>query len=163
MLACVDVDYRPDHAIAACVMFTHWQDASPSNTAVARIDDVEPYTPGQFYKRELPCLLEVLRPFAGQLNVVVVDGYVWLGQDHPGLGAHLYEALGRRTAVIGVAKTHFHGAPAEEVLRGIASRPLFVTAVGLDVVDAAAHVWSMHGEYRLPALLKLVDRACRTG
>jgi len=163
MLACVDVDYRPDHAIAACLTFADWLDSSPASTVVSRIDDVEPYTPGQFYKRELPCLLEVLRPFREQLDVVIVDGYVWLGEARPGLGAHLYEALGRKVAVIGVAKTHFNGALAEEVVRGTASRPLYVTAAGIDAVDAAANVRSMHGAYRLPTLLKLVDRACRDG
>jgi deoxyribonuclease V len=151
MLACVDVDYRTDHAIAAGLTFANWSDSSATATMVARIDDVEPYTPGQFYKRELPCLLEVLRPIAVQLDVVIVDGYVWLGAGHPGLGAHLYEALARQVVVIGVAKTHFNG------------RPLYVTSAGIDAVDAAAHVRSMHGAYRLPTLLKLVDRACREG
>jgi len=163
MLACVDVDYRPDHAIAACLTFSDWPDSTPGNTFVSRIDDVEPYTPGQFYKRELPCLLEVLRPVASTLDVVIVDGYVWLGAGRHGLGAHLYEALRRKVAVVGVAKTEFNGAPAEEVLRGMASRPLYVTAAGIEVVDAAVHVRSMHGVYRLPTLLKLVDRECRRG
>jgi len=163
MIACVDVDYRNDHSIAACVLFEGWEDAEAALTRLARIDKVEAYVPGQFYKRELPCLLEVLGSLTQPLDVVIVDGYVWLGEGRQGLGAYLYEALDRKVGVIGVAKTHFNGAPAEEVLRGVASRPLYVTAEGLDVVDAAAHVRSMHGEFRLPTLLKLVDRLCREG
>ena len=81
-----------------------------------------------------------------------------------GLGAHLYEALARVTPVIGVAKNRF-GPRAEqvaiEVLRGASSRPLFVTAIGVDAEAAAADISRMHGEHRLPTMLKRVDRLCR--
>lgn len=162
MIACVDVDYRADHAAAACLTFHQWEDAAPVSTIVARIDDVEDYVPGEFYKRELPCLLQVLEPIAADLTTVVVDGYTSLAPGKPGLGAHLYEALGREIPVVGVAKTRFAGATSEDVLRGTAIRPLYVTAIGMTVVDAAAFVKSMHGPYRIPTLLKLVDHVCRT-
>ncbi|MEO7715697.1 MAG: endonuclease V [Capsulimonas sp.] len=161
MIACVDVDYRSDHAIAACVTFDDWTAAIPTGVTTVRIDSVEPYVSGQFYKRELPCLLTVLDAIADRLTFVIVDGYVWLGDNKAGLGAHLYDALDKRIPVIGVAKTAFRDAPSIEVRRGKAARPLQITAVGIDLADAARHIASMHGDYRLPSLLKLVDRACR--
>jgi deoxyribonuclease V len=164
MLACVDVDYRSDRSVAACVLFRQWADDVAAGELVHFIDGVEPYQPGQFYKRELPCLLGVLRQVAEPLTAVVVDGYVWLQDDStPGLGGHLYHALGETVPVIGVAKTRFASAgAAREVLRGGSQRPLFVTAVGLDVGDAARCVESMHGAFRVPTLLRRVDQLCRS-
>jgi deoxyribonuclease V len=164
MMACVDVDYRGDDAVAACVLFRAWTDEASAGQHVEHIRGVEAYVPGQFYRRELPCLLAVLGRVAEPLELIVVDGYVWLGkEDRPGLGAHLYEALGRRIGVVGVAKTRFVGArSAVEVVRGeSASRPLFVTAAGLEVAEAARCVGLMHGPYRIPTLLRQVDRLCR--
>ncbi len=97
------------------------------------------------------------------VDVVIVDGYVWLGnRNKPGLGAHLYQALGERTPVVGIAKTKFKGADsASEVIRGKSTRPLFITAAGLSPECAAEHVRAMHGRYRIPTLLKRVDSLCR--
>jgi deoxyribonuclease V len=49
---------------------------------------------------------------------------------------------------------------AKEVLRGQSRQPLFVTSVGLED-DAAQCVRKMHGEFRMPTLLKRVDQLCR--
>jgi deoxyribonuclease V len=160
-LACLDVDYRGDQAMAACLLFNAWTDAAPAGSRVAHLPAVAPYEPGRFYRRELPCLLAVLEQ-AGPLEVVVIDGYVWLGPDRgPGLGAHLYEALGRSTAVVGIAKTPFADTSAAEVIRGQSLRPLRVTAAGLDLGEAARSVEKMHGPFRVPTLLKQVDQLCR--
>jgi deoxyribonuclease V len=162
MIACVDVDYRGGGAVAACVLLRDWSDAEAAGDHVERIARVEEYVPGQFYRRELPCLLAVLDALAERPGVVVVDGYVWLAADRPGLGAHLYEALGAAVPVVGVAKTRFAGASgAREVRRGGSGRPLYVTAAGMAVEEAAAHVAAMHGPFRIPTLLKRVDRLCR--
>ena len=124
--------------------------------------EVHPYQPGQFSRRELPCLLAVLRELP-PVAVVVVDGYVWLdGVSVAGLGAYLYQALAGNVAVIGVAKTRFAGAGAAvEVVRGRSTRPLFITAVGMSAQRAAEHVRSMHGSNRIPMLLKRADSLCR--
>ena len=163
MIACVDVDYRGSGAVAACVLFHVWDDAAGVSETVVPIARVEPYEPGQFYRRELPCLLTVLEAAGGAPGVVVVDGYVWLADERdPGLGAHLHQALGGHAAVVGVAKTRFAGAgAAREVLRGTSRLPLFVTAAGMDVDEAARHVAAMHGPHRIPTLLKRVDQLCR--
>ena len=143
--------------------------SSPGRTSTAagelveRISPVAPYEPGQFYRRELPCLLAVLGQVRQPLETVVVDGYVWLRDENtPGLGGHLYEALGKSIPVIGVAKTQFLSAgAAKPILRGNSQRPLFVTAAGIDLETAMRHVQSMHGPFRIPTLLKRVDQLCR--
>jgi deoxyribonuclease V len=162
MIACVDVDYREAFAVAACVCFQAWSDDTPASESTVEIRDVAPYQSGQFYRRELPCILAVLKSLPELPQVVIIDGYVWLGAQQPGLGAHLYEALGRQAAVIGVAKTRFLQAePVELVLRGRSRSPLYVTAAGTDVVEAARHIRTMHGLYRMPTLLKRVDQLSR--
>ncbi len=90
-----------------------------------------------------------------------MDGYAWLGPDRPGLGARLFEALGSNIPVIGVAKTYFQGSRAAAVRRPGSERPLFVTAVGVDLATAAGQVESMHGPYRIPTLLRRVDQLAR--
>jgi len=163
MLICLDVDYRDPGAVAAGVLFEGWPSAAPSREIIALVERAEPYEPGSFYKRELPCLLAVLARVTEPLEAVVIDGYVWLdGAGRRGLGAHLFEHLGQRTPVVGVAKTAFAGADATPVLRGESKRPLWVTAAGLPADEAAARVASMHGPHRVPTLLQRVDRLCRS-
>lgn len=170
MLICTDVDYRPDGtARAAGVMFREWTDATPTHELVVSVAEVEPYQPGAFYRRELPCLLALLEQAAQlhPLDAVMIDGYVTLDAcGRAGLGLYLFEALPRvlsvAVPVIGVAKTAFQGSGhAVAVTRGDSLTPLFITAVGLDVAEAAGHVVQMAGPYRLPTLLKRADALCR--
>jgi deoxyribonuclease V len=168
MFACVDVDYRKtdadaDAAMAACLVFGAWSDPLEASRHVERVAPVEPYEPGQFYRRELPCVLRVLARVTAPLDVVVVDGYVWLDSaGRRGLGAHLHAALGGRAAVIGVAKSPFRDVTAAvPVCRGASHNPLYVTAAGVDVRDAARWIASMDGPYRVPTLLRRVDQLCR--
>lgn len=163
MIAAVDVDYRDTEAQAACVLFRDWSDKTAALEIVKKIEKVEPYVSGEFYKRELPCLLAVLKEVERPLEAIIIDGYVWLQDERsPGLGGHLYEALDRKVVVIGVAKTRFASATAaREVRRGDSEKPLLVTAAGMDVEEAARRVRAMHGPYRVPTLLKRVDQRCR--
>jgi deoxyribonuclease V len=162
MIACLDVDYRTDLTVAVCVLFRAWTDSTEASHLVDRGPPAAPYEPGQFYRRELPHLLRVLAQVQEPLEAIIVDGYVWLGEERPGLGAHLYEALCRTVPVIGVAKTAFHSTgSAVPVLRGHSLRPLFVTAIGMDTAVAADHVRKMHGNSRIPTMLGRVDRLCR--
>ena len=165
MKACVDVQYGEREARAACVLFTEWTDATPARELVTVVRDPAPYEPGALYKRELPCLLAVLAPVRASLEVVLVDGYVWLdAAGRKGLGAHLHEALDGRVPVIGVAKTAFKGSDfAVAVTRGASAKPLYVTAAGIDARVAAEKVRGLHGSFRLPTLLQRVDRLARGG
>lgn len=162
-IACLDVDYREGSAHSACVVIDGWDAQAPARLATATHPAPAGYEPGAFYKRELPALLAVLARVAEPLAAIVIDGYVWLGRDgEPGLGARLYEAIARRTAVVGVAKTAFRGDDwSQQVLRGTSSRPLFVTAAGMDPSAAADAVRRMHGEHRIPTMLQLADASCR--
>lgn len=163
MIACTDVHYTQFQAIGACLLFRDWGDADPYLELTERVEEPLPYEPGRFYRRELPSLRSMIARLRDRPKVVIIDGYVWLGDhSHPALGAYLYEALGRTAAVIGVAKSPFREGPAvRSVKRGESSRPLFVSAAGMDLNEAAARVIQLHGEFRIPTLLKKVDRLCR--
>jgi deoxyribonuclease V len=161
--ACVDVHYGATDATAACVLFRQWREEAAERELVVHVPAPPPYEPGAFYRRELPCLVSVLEPVRASLDLVLVDGYVWLdAHRRKGLGAHLHEALGGSVPVIGVAKTAFAGSDfAVAVLRGTSKRPLYVTAAGIDAEVAATHVRGMHGDDRIPTLLARVDRLAR--
>jgi deoxyribonuclease V len=162
LIVCVDVDYRGSTAVAGGLWFRGWSAGAAELEEVALCHDIAEYQPGEFYRREMPCLLKVLAQ-GPQPSVVVVDGYVSLGDGRPGLGAHLFEALGEKTPVVGVAKTRFHSATeAVPVCRGTSRAPLYVTAAGIEASVAADWIAGMHGPYRVPTVLKRVDQLVRT-
>lgn len=168
MIFTVDVHYQEQTATAAGLLFPYWDKADIAHTLTKEIAPIAPYEPGLFYKRELPCILSLLEdavayyPIA-QLEAIVVDGFVTLGKDQkPGLGMYLYDRLEHTVPVVGVAKRHFLGTPTVcEVYRGQSNNPLFVTAQGMELEQAKVHIEVMHGDHRLPTLLKRVDQMCR--
>jgi deoxyribonuclease V len=161
VIVALDVDYREHAVVAAAIGFASWTDDRTTLEVVVASDaPPAPYEPGKFYLRELPHLRSALALIAPPLTAVIVDGYVWLGSQ-PGLGAHLYDLLGQTVPVIGIAKTQFAGAPAIEVIRGASARPLYVTAAGIDATAASEHVLAMHGDHRIPTLLKRADQLAR--
>ena len=127
------------------------------------IEHTDEYISGQFYKRELPCILKILGKVKEPIEVLVIDGYVWLDRKrNPGLGAYLYDALDEQVKIIGVAKSAFKGSShAKKVYRGRSKKPLFVTAAGISFSEAATNIQSMHGNHRIPTLLKMVDQLSR--
>ena len=167
MLACLDVDYTPERVCAACVTFADWGSAEPIAEYTARVPPgaAGDYVPGEFYKRELPALLAVLAEVdLTRIDTLIVDGYVWLGAERPGLGKHLYAALQGGHPVVGVAKNPFAGnTEAAAIHRGDSLKPLYITVEGCDLLDAAARVKGMHGPYRFPTQLRRADQACRAG
>ena len=163
MILAVDVHYRDTLASVSGIYFSSWEDAQAIAVFHSTMHVPEDYEPGQFYRRELPCILYLLNEHRLAPAVIVVDGYVYLGDESsPGLGMHLYNALQGKVPIIGVAKKPFANTATEsEVYRGKSRRPLFVTSVGLDLETAKKYVRSMHGNNRVPALLKDVDRESR--
>lgn len=163
MILAVDVNYMDFVAVVAGVIFSGWEDEGPEQEIVTFADVSAAYQPGQFYKRELPCILELVRENDLHPDCIIVDGLVYLdGYREPGLGRHLFDALGGRVPVIGVAKSHFRGIPEEcAIHRGNSSRPLYVTAAGIDLKRAKECILGMHGDHRIPSLLKRVDLLCR--
>ena len=161
MFTAVDVHYLDDGKARAALVAARERGFSQITwTRTAMVTGGAPYVPGQFYLREMPPLRAVI-PAANELSLIVVDGYVDLDPDgRPGLGAHVHDEFG--VPVIGVAKTAFRDAShAVRVFRGGSARPLYVTAAGMTVTEAAAVVSEMTGQFRIPDALKLVDRLAR--
>jgi deoxyribonuclease V len=162
MILAIDVHYKENTAKAVGALFQNWNDAVALNHVIKYIDAVEDYVPGAFYKRELPCILEIVKQVDLQtISYIVVDGFVVLDDTgKPGLGAYVYESIQSQVPVIGVAKSNFHQNHQHviSVLRGESLNPLYVTAVGTDLQQAADNIKSMHGDFRLPTVLKELDR-----
>ena len=160
----MDVGYRSDCVVTACVGFGEWgEDAPAFDLLVQSKVPAAAYEPGQFWRRELPYLLDTLARFESPFEVVVVDGYVWLDKGRPGLGKYLFDALEGRSAVIGVGKTRFRAAEGVcAVFRGKSKVPLFVSTAGLPLADAVHAIENMAGPYRVPNLIRRVDRLSRS-
>ncbi len=160
MIIAVDVHYGDAAISAALVGWAAWPDAVAMRELVdAHPPDPAPYVPGAFFERELPYLAAIIALVVDPIDLIVVDGYVWLGPDRRGLGAHVHERFG--VPVIGVAKTAFAGATPVQVVRGGSANPLLVTSIGIEQHVAAAHIAAMHGPFRIPTLLKRADSLAR--
>jgi len=161
VIAAFDVYYQEDgYSSAAAVCMDGYADAQPAGVYSAQRPNVERYVPGEFYRRELPCILGLLNMIPIAVRAIIVDGYVRLG-GRPGLGQHLFSVLGSCIPVVGVAKSEFRGAGGVPVLRGRSRRPLYITAAGMDADAAAGNIRRMHGPYRIPTLLKRADQLAR--
>lgn len=162
MILATDVHYSGDEALTAAVLFEEWTATEALHEWVEERSGVEHYSPGEFYKRELPCILPLIKRayLSLHLKTIIVDGYVDLGGGKPGLGRHLRRALDGDVEVIGIAKNEFVGAPAARVLRGESAKPLFVTTTG-NLDSARRRVARMAGSFRFPAMLKRVDELSR--
>jgi len=165
MNAVLDVHYDGDWANVACLHFAEWTDSVPAAAHFSQLEVPAEYRPGEFYLRELPCLLHALRQESMCFEALVVDGYVHLVPPiNKGLGTHLAESLPYRTSVVGIAKNPFRLADRFlPVLRGRSHKPLFISAADMPVEKAAERVRSMHGEFRIPTLLRMTDRLSRSG
>ena len=163
MILAVDVDYREDFAWVAGILFWDWGDEHPMIERVVECNVVSDYRPGEFFRRELPCIERLLQEIDQPVDCIVVDGYVYLGSERrPGLGKHLFDDLEQQIPVIGVAKTPFRDTPdTTAIFRGGSTRPLYVTAAGMGDDLARQRIRDMHGEHRIPTMLQRVDRLCR--
>lgn len=159
--AAVDVHYLGGSgARAALVTSADSRFSTLTGSKTALVPDPGPYRSGEFYLRELPPLRAVLKDEPG-LALIVIDGYVDLDpHGRPGLGTYVHDEFG--APVIGVAKTRFASAThAAQVRRGRSYRPLYVTADGLSIADAAKLVSEMAGPFRIPDALRSADRLAR--
>ena len=159
----VDAAYREHIAFVAGVVFDQWDDDRPVDIISKPISGFDKYVPGEFYRRELIGILELLKNDRIKPEHIVVDGYVYLdGVSKAGLGKYLYDALGGKVSVIGVAKAAFKDIPDEYMIyRGRSRKPLYVTSAGVETALAKRWVLTMKGPYRRPDLLRLVDQVCR--
>jgi deoxyribonuclease V len=157
----VDVQYAPDAtARSALAVYRDAAFAQLIADRVAQVTGIADYEPGAFFRRELPALRAVL-PADHGLDLLLVDSYVDLDPTgRPGLGLHVSREFA--VPVVGIAKSGFRPAThAIPVRRGAAQTPLFVTATGIDLQEAAEMVARMAGPFRLPDAVRHVDGLAR--
>lgn len=126
------------------------------------IQGVEDYVPGQFYKRELPFILKVFETIKENIGIIIIDSFIWVEGHQKGLGAHLYDSVSCEIPIIGVAKSYLKGCTEYlKVYRGKSINPLYVSAVGIDINYSARLIEELKGDFRIPSILKRVDRLSR--
>lgn len=161
MIAAVDVYYTAlNKGKAAAIVFKDFTDQVPYRTYTETFNGLHEYISGSFYLRELPCILTLVHSIKEDIDTIIIDGYVCLGEK-PGLGFHLWKTLGCRVRVIGVAKSLYKGSSGIKLYRGNSRNPLYITSAGIDAIEAANQIGRMHGKFRIPELLKLADSLSR--
>ncbi len=160
--AFVDVSYAEHHAAAAAVITWSQAPHETAKTYIVFVAKACRYIPGNFYRREMPCILKVLEEAREPIDTVFVDAYARLPDGRPGLGARLFSALGGKIPVIGIAKNHFITAESRDVVkrvfRGKSERPLYVSVEGIGLECAAKLVSGLPGPYRIPYPMKAAHR-----
>ncbi|MEZ6141897.1 MAG: endonuclease V [Zavarzinella sp.] len=165
MIACFDVQYFPDFARGAALLFHDWHDMEPHSSVVVEVEQYGEYEPGKFYQRELQPLLALLPQIPAEVSYFLIDAYCFLdAEGRPGLGSYLHSFLPEGAVTIGIAKNRYQKTiHAAEVIRGGSKRPLFVTSIGIDYLTAGKLIQQMAGEFRIPKMLKAVDHLARFG
>lgn len=160
-----DTYYKKNQAKTVCLSFKEWADQVETNVLVEEIKVSSDYTSGAFFKRELPCILSLLSKIQLQFgDIIIIDGYVTLDDKGKlGLGGILYNELGNKFPVVGIAKNKFASTDQNRrlVYRGSSKNPLYVTATGISTDMVSEYVKNMHGAFRIPALLKKLDQFTR--
>ena len=161
MILAIDVYYKEKDAKVVAVLF-NCEDETPQSIVVDEITGIEDYVSGEFYKRELPCIQNILQKInLNDIEVVIIDGHIYVDDEGTfGLGGYTWESLDKKIPVIGVAKTSFfkNKNTVREVCRGESKKPLYVSSIGIDLDIASSLIKKMKGEYRIPTVLKELDR-----
>lgn len=165
MIYAFDTYYYTDYANTICIAFENWD--SETETAIFRekAEITSDYESGAFYKRELPCILSLLKKITlNDGDIIIVDGYVTLNNEGKiGLGGYLYDTLEQKFPVVGIAKNEFNTPDSQRraICRGESKTPIFLTAKGIDVDSVKTKIENMHGNFRIPTLLKKLDQLTR--
>lgn len=161
MILAIDVYYIERKAKVVGILF-EWDDTHPQHTIITEVEKVEEYTSGQFYKRELPCILQLIQNIdITNIECIIVDGHVYVHNNlNLGLGGHLYHALQENVPIIGVAKKSFIDTEQVSfpIYRGTSKSPLYISTIGYDIEKAKQNIKTMYGDFRIPTLLKELDR-----
>ena len=80
MIACFDVHYHAKTATAAAIVIPNWMATEAESEYTIEIDEVGEYQPGEFYKRELGPLLELIKQIKIPIQYYVIDAYCHLQQ-----------------------------------------------------------------------------------
>ncbi|MBI1226336.1 MAG: endonuclease V [Bacteroidetes bacterium] len=161
MIYAFDTFYEGLNAKTVCIGFEEWTSTDYNFLQQESLEIQSEYISGEFYKRELPCILSLLGKMTlSPSDMLIIDGYVYLDDyGKLGLGGHLNHSLDGKIPVIGVAKTNFATIfeRKKEILRGKSQKPIYVTSIGIDLSLAAELVGQMAGIFRMPDLLKKLD------
>lgn len=162
MLLAIDVKYNDNNTAKAIGVLFNWEDETPQKVITKYIKKVKEYIPGQFYKRELPCIQEVIKEVnLSEIEIIIVDGHVYVDNHNSyGLGGYAYQEYDEKIPVVGVAKSPFYANKEAviEVFRGESKYPLYISSIGIDKGQAAEKVRKMKGNYRIPTIFKTLDR-----
>lgn len=159
-IACFDVYYYETYAKSCCIVFNEKEQILSQHSIIVK--NIEPYEPGKFYKRELPCILKALEKVEEKIDLIITDSFVLINEHKKGLGAYLYDALDCKVPVIGVAKTFFKDAENYiEIYRGESAKPLYVSSIGINLDYSTDFIKNLKGKFRIPDILREVDRLSR--
>ena len=175
MIVAFDTYYYNGFSYTVGGVFKSWGDEKASYFVTSKRTCIDSeYISGELYKRELPCIMQCLKMMnIDEIETIIVDGFVWLSENGKtltkGLGAMLQEAIfklyGRKKTIVGVAKNRYHVEIPECVVleRGLESKkPLFITCSETCFSEFyASQIKVMHGDYRIPNILKSVDMKTR--
>ncbi|WP_128330942.1 endonuclease V [Apibacter sp. HY039] len=162
MVLAIDVYYYEDATAKSVGVLFNWEDEHPRKIIIENVKDVEEYIPGQFYKRELPCILAILNKVdTKQLEAIIVDGHIYVDNNKEyGLGGYLWKHLNGEIPVIGVAKKDFFANKETTfaLVRGESKNPLYISSVGMEREKAIELIKNMKGKFRNPTILKELDQ-----
>lgn len=166
MILAVDVKYNEKEKSAKAVgLLFNWEDEKQVKVITKSINEINQYKSGEFYKRELPCIKAIMEDLAHiEITAIIIDGYVFIDNNNGyGLGGHVYEVYNKKISVIGVAKTPFfkNKETVKKIYRGKSKNPLYVSSIGVDLDYVSKKIQEMHGDYRIPTLLKKLDGLTR--
>lgn len=167
MILAIDV-YYTDSGYKTCgVLFEKFDSKEPIKVLTLKSHKpVQEYIPGQFYKRELPCIIEFLKFYKIHPDYLIIDGYINLlfdnGSITRGIGAYVKVTLENmhgyeHTKIIGIAKSSFarNDEISIKVCRGRSKNPLYVQSQDNSITSQV--VENMYGQYRIPEMLKIMD------
>lgn len=162
MILAIDTYYFDNKAKTVCLIFKDWNSSVYKNSLTEITNNIENYISGEFYKRELPCIISLISKLdVTKIKFIIIDGFVYLDDNGKlGLGGYLYENISGKIPIIGVAKTDFKSLTKNKqlVCRGKSKKPLYITSVGINSDTAADKIKTMSGDYRIPTLLKELDK-----
>lgn len=162
MILAFDTYYYENKAKTVCLNFEDWNNEDKFEIYTETLFEIEEYVSGEFYKRELPCILSLLSKIdLKKVDLIIIDGFVFLDDENKfGLGAYLYDELNKEIPIIGVAKRDFATIEKNRIklYRGKSETPLFITSIGIELDVASKKIGEMNGEFRIPTLLKEVDK-----
>ena len=161
MILALDTYYFENKAKTVALEFSNWSDNIETARYSEVLENIEEYISGEFYKRELPCILSLISKIdVKKIEFIIIDGYVFVDDNSKlGLGGFLYEKLNKKIPIIGVAKTDFISLTKNKIslLRGKSKNPLFISSIGINLNEVTDKIKQMSGEFRIPTLLKKLD------